>query len=287
MANFSFLSDAGWRLPPFCIRYSAGLGSLELAELTHVQALLMVLLVFMLMQLIQYGVKLLRFRPYIKMLQRQQPAYYAALPPHLRRRFERRVADFVLRKTFISRGRHFKVTLAMEVSIAAAAVQLTFGLAPVFLSHFSKILVYPDRYYSTISKRYHCGEVNMRGYIVLSWKDFESGYRNGTDGFNLGLHEMAHALHFENIIQNNEYGFLDSAHLQQWNELAAHEMQLRQQKPEGFLRLQACHDEHEFFAVSTESFFERPHHFSQHHPDLYQALATLLQQDPARQVYQV
>jgi Mlc titration factor MtfA (ptsG expression regulator) len=173
----------------------------------------------------------------------------------------------------------------MQVHIAACAVQLAFGLEPVYLSHFSKILVYPDRYYSTIFKRYHCGEVNMRGYIVLSWKDFEAGYRNGSDGFNLGLHEMAHALHLENIILNDEHSFLDSERLQRWNRLAAAEMQLLAHEKEGFLRRQACQDEHEFFAVSVESFFERPHEFSSHHPDLYQALAALLQQDPAKGVY--
>ncbi|RDV15280.1 DgsA anti-repressor MtfA [Pontibacter diazotrophicus] len=271
----------------FCVFFGARLHTLELAELTPVEAVLMVVLVYALMQLGQYGVKQLRLRPFVKALRKQQPSYYASLPQHLKRQFEKRVANFLLRKTFIPRGGSFEVTLAMQVQIAAAAVQLTFGLKPVYLSHFSKILLYPDRYYSSISKRYHSGEVNVRGYIVLSWKDFEVGYRNDSDGFNLGLHEMAHALHLENIIQNNEHDFLDQEHLSQWNRLAAKEMQSRQQEPEGFLRLQACYDEHEFFAVSAESFFERPHDFSSHHPDLYQALTALLQQDPTKGVYRM
>ncbi|WP_162052085.1 zinc-dependent peptidase [Pontibacter pamirensis] len=273
--------------PPLCVLFGARPHTMAQAELTPVEAVLMVVLVYALMQLGQYGIKQLRLRPFVKELRSQQSAYYASLPQHLQRRFEKRVANFLLRKTFIPRGASFEVTLAMKVQVAAAAVQLTFGLEPVYLSHFSKILLYPDRYYSTISKRYHCGEVNARGYIVLSWKDFEAGYRNNTDGFNLGLHEMAHALHLENIIQNNEHSFLDQEHLAKWNNLATQEMQLRQQQPEGFLRLQACHNAHEFFAVSAESFFERPHDFSSHHPDLYRALAALLQQDPAREVYQL
>ncbi|WP_237587026.1 zinc-dependent peptidase [Pontibacter russatus] len=234
-----------------------------------------------------YILKQLRKRPLVHELRRQQPAYYAALPYSLQRRFEHRVAEFLQRKTFIPRGESFDVTLDMQVRIAACAVQLTFGLEPVYLSHFSKILVYPNRYYSTIFKRYHCGEINMRGYIVLSWKDFETGYRNSTDGFNLGLHEMAHALHLQNIIPHDEHSFLDVRHLRQWNKLAATEMQLRGQKADGFLRLQACQDEHEFFAVSAESFFERPQEFRTHHPEIYRALATLLQQDPAQGVYQL
>lgn len=280
-------SALGMPHPPLCVLFGARTRSMELAELTPVEAILMVLLVYGLMQLAQYCMKQMRLRPFVKELRRQQPAYYASLPPHLQHQFEKRVGNFLLRKTFIPRGSNFEVTLAMQVHVAAAAVQLTFGLEPVYLSHFSKILLYPDRYYSTISKRYHCGEVNTRGYIVLSWKDFETGYRNNADGFNLGLHEMAHALHLENIIQNNEHNFLDQEHLRQWNKLAAQEMQMRQKNAAGFLRLQACQDEHEFFAVSAESFFERPHEFSSNHPHLYQALAALLQQDPAREVYQL
>ncbi|MFD3000718.1 zinc-dependent peptidase [Pontibacter toksunensis] len=286
--NVHFISSAsGLPHPPLCVLFGARTNSMELAELTPVEAILMVLLVYCLMQLAQYGMRQLRLRPFVKALRRQPPTYYASLPPHLQRKFEKRVANFLLRKTFIARGNNFEVTLAMQVHVAAAAVQLTFGLEPVYLSHFSKVLLYPDRYYSTISKRYHCGEVNTHGYIVLSWKDFEAGYRQHTDGFNLGLHEMAHALHLENIIQNNEHNFLDQQHLLQWNRLATQEMQLRQKSADGFLRLQACHDEHEFFAVSVESFFERPHEFSNHHPKLYQALTALLQQDPAREVYQM
>ena len=286
--SFLLLSSA-FGLPhlPLDVLFSARRHSLTLAELNPLEAILMVVLVYGLMQLGQYGVKQLRLHPFRKELRKQQPAYYANLPQHLKRQFEKRVANFLLLKTFITRGDNFEVTLAMQVHVAAAAVQLTFGLEPVYLSHFSKILLYPDRYYSTISKRYHSGEVNVRGFIVLSWKDFETGFRNNADGFNLGLHEMAHALHLENIIQNNEHSFLDQEHLRHWNKLAAQEMQLRQKNPEGFLRPQACRDEHEFFAVSAESFFERPHEFSHHHPELYQAMSALLQQDPAREVYQL
>ena len=280
------LASSQW-LPPLCVFFNARRHSMQLAELTPVEAILMVLLVYGLMQLARYGMKQLRIRPFVQELRKQQLPYYASLPHHLQRQFEKRVADFLLRKTFIPRGNNFEVTLAMQVQIAASAVKLTFGLAPVYLSYFSKILVYPNRYYSTISKQYHSGEVNMRGYIVLSWKDFEAGYRNNTDGFNLGLHEMAHALHLENIIQNEEHDFLDIEHLRRWNKLATLEMQSRQQKPEGFLRPQACRDEHEFFAVCVESFFERSHDFRLHHPQLYQALADLLQQDPVRGVYQM
>jgi len=181
----------------------------------------------------------------------------------------------------------------MEVKIAVCAIQLTFGLKQVYLAHFNTILIYPDRYYSTISKRYHCGEVNMRGCIVLSWKDFEAGYHHVNDGFNLGLHEMAHALHLENLIKNNEFNFLNKEDLQQWELLAAQEIENSRSQTADFknnlnrfLRSQAFTDEHEFFAVCVESFFERSKEFEQTHPQLYQTLCRLLNQDPNKGIYQ-
>ncbi|MBC5993504.1 zinc-dependent peptidase [Pontibacter cellulosilyticus] len=278
--TFTFLT-----LPPLCFRYSGK--SLALAELGPWQALLAVAVVYTLIELIRYSARQWRFRPFIHELRRQQPAYYLSLPAAQQKEFEKRLAQFILQKNFVPRGERFEVTLAMKVRIAACATQLTFGLGPVYLSHFKTILIYPDRYYSTISKRYHCGEVNMRGLIVLSWRDFESGYDNYTDGLNLGLHEMAHALHLENVIQNNEHSFLDRQHLQTWDKLAKTEIAKMSMVPASFLRQQACDDEHEFFAVCVESFFERPHDFRLSNPELYEALSQLLQQDPARGVYQL
>jgi Mlc titration factor MtfA (ptsG expression regulator) len=270
----------------FCIRYS-GSRSLVLYELTLFEGIIAILVLWGLFEFTRFIIEQMRFSPFIQELRRQQPHYYTQLPYAQQKQFENRLSRFLTQKQFISRGENFEVTLPMQVHIASCAVQLTFGLGPVYFSHFKTILVYPDRYYSTINKTYHCGEVNPRGIIVLSWKDFESGYRNQTDGFNLGLHEMAHALHLENVIRNYEYDFLDRQHLQAWHQEATKEMAAQQLVPSVFLRDQACQNVHEFFAVCVESFFERSQEFNNAHPNLYQALSRLLQQDPARNVFQL
>jgi Mlc titration factor MtfA (ptsG expression regulator) len=48
-----------------------------------------------------------------------------------------------------------------------------------------------------------------------------------------------------------------------------------------FLDQYGATDEAEFFAVATESFFERPLRFQEEHPDLYELLADYSNQDPA------
>jgi Mlc titration factor MtfA (ptsG expression regulator) len=43
-------------------------------------------------------------------------------------------------------------------------------------------------------------------------------------------------------------------------------------------------DPAEFFAVATESFFEKPHVLRKRHPELYEELKSFYRQDPARLV---
>jgi len=213
---------------------------------------------------------------------RQHPTpYYSQLAAPQKKIFEERLIRFIQQKTFIPRGKGMTITSEMKVKIAACAVQLTFGLPEIYFSHFKTFLLYPDRYYSTLYKQYHCGEVNMRGIIVLSWRDFETGNYNPADGLNLGLHEMAHALHLENGIRNDEYNFLNREYLQHWVTLSEQEQQRLQTEKSPFRRLGSAPDAHEFFAVAVELFFELPQLLRQEHPEIYSSLANLLNQDPA------
>ena len=98
--------------------------------------------------------------------------YYRRLPAGFKIEFENKLIEFIDRKDFTPRQMQ-SVTEEMKVLISAAATQLTFGLPDIYLENFSRILVYPDDYYSTIFKRYHRGEVNLGGgIIVLSWRSY-------------------------------------------------------------------------------------------------------------------
>jgi hypothetical protein len=205
--------------------------------------------------------------------------FYGLLPPKSKLIFENRVAHFLARKTFVPRKLR-EVSTEMKVCISAAAIQLIFGLPTVELSHFKFILVYPDEYYSTITKKYHKGEVNPRHRaIVVSWKAFVEGFALN-EGINLGLHEMAHALHLENNIRNGESDFLSPHNLSKWDELASMEIESLRNNSNTFFRNYAGTDNHEFFAVAIENFFERPKAFIAYNAELYQCLAALLNQNP-------
>lgn len=207
-------------------------------------------------------------------------AYYNRLAPHKKRKFEQKVQEFIHRKEFIPRNIP-TVTEEMRVLIAACAIQLTFGLPKIFLTHFKRIIVYPDDYYSIINKTYHKGEVNPRVHaIVLSWRHFLEGYVSPTDGYNLGLHEMTHALHLENRIANKEFGFFHPEVLSRWQILSHAEMEKINSGEKHFLRAYAGANREEFLAVAVENFFEKSEEFRHQLPEVYGTLSLLLNQNP-------
>lgn len=207
--------------------------------------------------------------------------YYQRLSSSDKGKFERKVCNFLYSKRFIPRNME-KVTIEARVLIAASAVQLTFGLPNIYLQHFDKILVYPNEYYSSITRQYHKGEVNPRfGIIVLSWNHFLEGYINSNGSINLGLHEMAHALRLENIIRNEEYKFFDEGLVVKLDNYARIVCQ-NLDNYANFFRPYACTNEHEFFSVAIENFFERSELFKKQIPGLYTILTRLLGQDPLK-----
>ena len=166
------------------------------------------------------------------------------------------------------------VTNEMKVLISAAACQLTFGYKYIILRSFPKIIVYPDDYYSQLNQAYHQGEVNLAGAIVLSWKNFTKGYDLKSDGINLGLHEMAHAMRIENTLRNGEYGFIDKKLLRNFD-AEAQKIMHSNIKSE-YLSEHALSNTHELFATCVELYFERPEALKNISMSLYNAIQGIL-----------
>ncbi len=217
----------------------------------------------------------------IQLLEQKFP-YYARLSEKHKREFREKLQVILTSKSFIGRSEIRVVTSEMKILIGATIVMVTFGWDDIRLRHFSRILIYPDTYYSTISKQYHRGEVNPRhGIIVLSWSCFLEGMENDRDGVNLGIHEVAHALKLENqIYYNEEFEFFNPEVYQSFELLANEQIQkINSGKPTVF-RSSGGLNADEFFAVSLETFFEKPHEFFDYNPVLYGTLVSLMRQDP-------
>ncbi len=231
----------------------------------------------------------LRFKVFKRKLEKSDLAilenkfpYYARLSNKHKQEFCEKLEMILTTKEFIGRGGIHIVSQEMELLIGATIVMVTFGWKKIRLPHFKRILIYPNAYYSSISKTYHRGEVNPKlGIIVVSWNCFMEGISDEHDGVNLGVHEIAHALQLENLIKSNsENNFLDPIAFKEYSELAKQELEKFSSNLSTFFRKAGGINEHEFFAVALENFFERPIEFFSYNPSLYAAIVRLLRQDP-------
>ena len=107
--------------------------------------------------------------------------------------------SFIKDKKFIGRE-NLEVTAEMRILISATAVMLTFGFRDYFIGLIDKVFIYPQQFYSLANDNYHKGEFNPRlETLVFSWEDFKKGFMIDNDNLNLGIHEFAHAMHFNSI----------------------------------------------------------------------------------------
>jgi len=204
--------------------------------------------------------------------------FYDKLPEKLRIKFLVRVKNFVSNKSFESRGA-LEITDEMKTWVAASAVQLTFGLREYRFDYFWKIILYPESYYSKRGDTYYMGETNAKGIIVLSWKDLQRGFSIENDSFNVGLHEMAHALELEYRLRE-DYDIYFGTYFEKWLKMSQDEFEHVNEERESFLRNYAGTNRQEFFAVCVEYFFEESAEFKQRLPQVYYQLCMLLNQDP-------
>ena len=204
--------------------------------------------------------------------------YYQDLSTTGKSKFIKRVVGFVNTKKFI--GHHsLEITGEMRVLIAASAVQLTFGLKKYLLAHYHTIRLYPEAFYSRMLDTHLKGGTSEGGTISLSWTDFKDGYADPEDKYNLGLHEMAHALKLD-LIKGYDFDERFAAYFDQWNEVALKTFQKINSGNSSFLREYGATNMHEFFAVCVEHFFEVPAELKKEMPHIYYHLAYLLNQDP-------
>jgi MtfA peptidase len=232
-------------------------------------------------QRIRFGPEdLVRIESYLSEL-----PYYQSLTAEQKVKFRNRVITFVVNKEFTGKS-GLTVTEKMKIQIAATAIQLTFGLDHFILPHFSAINIFPKEFGYPGKGILMKGGTSESGKMYLSWKDFEQGLIIPNDGYNVGLHEFAHAVKIEYWKGVNEDDGFDRM-FPKWYEEGLHIMQEMKEGRSAFLRKYAMTNPHEFFAVSVERFFETPQEFKTKLPNAYYYLSALLRQDPASNAIQV
>jgi Mlc titration factor MtfA (ptsG expression regulator) len=116
----------------------------------------------------------------------------------------------------------------------------------------------------------------------LSWNHFLDGFKNPSDGINLGFHELTHAISLENRYKHNyAHSFISAKVYRHWRTLAKQEMEVIKTTNDSLFRKYASVNLEEFLAVCVEVFFEKPNAFKQYHPKLFVLTCKLLNQYPS------
>jgi hypothetical protein len=204
--------------------------------------------------------------------------YYQKLNPEEKDRFFNRVSYFVRVKRI--RGvKGMEITIVHRTLVCACMVQVTFGIPNARMSHVRTILIYPDIFESYFSRHKMKGSYNVKGILNLSWPDFIAGYEDPNDCFNVGIHEVAHALQLGSIMGYVQDDFFSVYH-EKWELLSKRLLGKRRTGELDFLRAYSKTNDKEFFAVVVEHFFEKPEELKAETPGMYYHLCILLNQDP-------
>ncbi|WP_339769493.1 M90 family metallopeptidase [uncultured Paraglaciecola sp.] len=229
---------------------------------------------------------------YVHILQTKFPLY-SRLPSDLQRRLTGHMQVFLAEKDIIGRG-DFEVTDTVRVLIAAQACLLILNRPGNYYPGFRSILVYPETYVANSTHRdgmlqvtatsTRAGESWQRGPVILAWDHVLQGARDSRDGHNVVMHEFAHKLDEENAAMDGLPMLPTPEQYKQWSEVLNAEFILQQQKladgANDVIDSYGATSPAEFFAVVTETFFEKPHQLAHRHPKLYEQFKQCYLLDP-------
>ena len=217
-------------------------------------------------------------------LQRHVP-FFARMEADHKERFLGMVHAFVLEKHFIGAGGQ-EIDDEVRIVIAAAAVRLVLHLSLSYYDRLTEIVVYPAHYqHPDDDGTVVLGEAHAWGTVVLSYSAVLQGLANPRDGHDTATHEFAHVLDRADGQFDGTPQLRAGDHYRAWAQvMSTHYLQLRQRRGRrrrSPLRDYGAINEAEFFAVATETFFEKPTQLQEQAPELYEELRRFYRHDPA------
>lgn len=229
------------------------------------------------------------FDPVWEPILRERYAHWSTLDESELERMRMLTARFIADNDWEA-AQGMEISTEVQVVIAAQASMLLLGLEIDEYFDVTSIIVHK----STVRLRgvrrgaagtmrdgvqHLSGQATPKGPVVLSWAAVKRGARSG--GENVVYHEFAHRLDMLDGITDGTPPLGSDAAAARWAEVCTPAYE-RVKAGDSILRAYAATNIAEFFAVATESFFNRPTQLQQHEADLYDELRRFYGQDPAR-----
>ncbi len=225
------------------------------------------------------------FPPEWEAVLQRDVVFFRVLEPAAQQRFRRQLQVFLGEKRIT--GIRVRVDATTRVLVAASAVIPIFGFPDWEWDQINEVLVYPTRFdgeFEFGDKQGHnilgmVGTGSLNRLIILSKPDLINGFRNPTDKRNVSVHEFAHLVDKTDGVIDGVPGVgLDRQAIGPWIDLVRRKM-AEIEAGRSDINRYALTNEAEFFAVTSEYFFERPGMMQRKHPALYAALERVFNQD--------
>ena len=228
-------------------------------------------------------------------------AHYCMLEDAERAHLRALIQVFIAEKDWEGCG-GFTLTDEIRVTISAQACVLLLNLPHNYYSNVKSIIVYPstvvppprkpgffETSFAPVEEVHPIiGQAFQQGPVIIIWDAALHGGRHPELGYNVVYHEFAHKLDMLDGAADGTPPLRNRAEYRDWVWTCSREyLQLRQDAEQGrksFLNDYGATNEAEFFAVTTEQFFDQPHLMIKHAPDLYRVLKEYYRQDPAKRL---
>ena len=219
---------------------------------------------------------------------------YLPMSGELQHQLHKLIQQFLHQKKFVGCA-GIEVDDEMRLTIAGQACLLLLNRRTRVYPDLHTILVYPSAFMVprkqvdeagvvTEARQDLLGESWGDGRVILAWDHVQRGAHDWTDGQNVVLHEFAHQLDSESGSNNGAPYLGSSSNYRNWSQVLSRDF--------ANLRVDAMYRQHsvmdhygatspaEFFAVATETFFEKPWEMAQRHGELFSELFKYYRVDP-------
>jgi len=202
---------------------------------------------------------------------------YPRLPDGLREKLQRFTNVIAAEKSWEACGTLHEITDEMRVLISAQAALLLIGRGERddFYARLKSILIYP-------------GAFRDRGNRLWGLPEGDHSDRAihlGDNGMNVTYHEFAHQLDQVDGAADGVPELTNSDSFKSWARVMASKfeelVEAVQEDDNHLFDPYGATNPAEFFAVGTETFFEKPRQLHEEHPKLYQEFQAYYRLDPA------
>jgi hypothetical protein len=230
---------------------------------------------------------------WLKILRRSLPIYKTMWPDQ-QQQLRQLIKRFVDTKDFVGCAGQ-RIDDEVRVTIAAHACLLLLNRPSHEYQELRSVLVYPSTFkvkhdkhdefgLVTAGEHFLIGESWSNGKVILAWDSVQQSVSNFADGQNVVLHEFAHQLDHESGTTNGAPLLYNKGAYGDWSRIFSDEFTHLQQasaaQQQTLIDAYGASNPAEFFAVVTETFYERPHALAARHAELFEALKFYYRVDP-------